>query len=278
MFTRITENSARFTKTDKKIADYVLKNCGNVALMSVNELGEKSDTSASAVIRFIKKLNYINANEFRADLSKSAANMPKEKLSLIINSDDSMETMMNKIGNIISESASKTLNLNKESSFEQGINKLVEADCVYIFGIGASGIVASDFYHKLARINKKTFYIADSNMQVAVSVHTRSCDAVIAFSCSGATREVNLAVEQAKYNNTFCIAVTSTLPSPLSKISDLVLRFPARESELRIGAIYSRYAQFAIADILFMGVAQNKFDEMEQSLIKTRSIVKKLNG
>lgn len=277
-FTRITENVARFTKNDKKIADYILKNVDSAALMPANVLGEKSGTSASAVIRFIKKLNYRNANEFRADLSKSAAKIPMEKQSLIIHPDDSIETMMNKISEIISESAVTTFDLNKESSFAPSIKKLAEADCVYILGIGASGIVAYDFHQKLVRINKRSIYIADSNMQAAVSVHTRSCDAVIAFSCSGATREVNLAVEQAKLNNTFCIAVTNTSPSPLSKMADLVLRFPDRESEIRIGAIYSRYAQLAIADILFMGIAQKNFGEMEQCLIKTRSLVKKLNG
>ena len=278
LFTRITENAPRFTKTDKKIADYILKNPERAALMPVNVLAEKSGASPSAVIRFIKKLNYKNANEFRADLSKKSANIPREKQSLIIQPDDSTETMMDKIAEIVSESTAKTLELNKERSFAQGIKRLVEADCIYILGIGASGIVAYDFHQKLARINKKSFYIADSNMQVAVSVHAGPRDAVVAFSCSGRTREVNLATKQAKGNNAFCIAVTSTVPSPLSKIADLVLTFPDRESEVRIGAIYSRYAQFVIADILFIGIARHNFDEMERSLVKTRRIVNQLNN
>ncbi len=59
-------------------------------------------------------------------------------------------------------------------------------------------MVAMDFQYKLLRINKKVMFQQDSHLQLAVSVHITNRDVAVAISYSGNTREVNLAVEEAK--------------------------------------------------------------------------------
>ena len=46
--------------------------------------------------------------------------------------------------------------------------------------------------------------------------------------------------------------------------ADVVLNIPDQEREIRIGAISSTFAEFLIADILFLGIVQDSFAEVER--------------
>jgi DNA-binding MurR/RpiR family transcriptional regulator len=276
---RIRENYNRFTKTDKKVADFFLENPDKAVLLSAKELGELTNTSASAVIRFIKKINYDSMTEIRIEMTKSAVETNKEKHSLLIEADDSPEMLTSKISSIINEVTGKTIKLINFRALDEGIKKLRSAECIYLYGIGASSLAASDIYVKLLRINRKVVFHNDSNTQMVTAVNTTEKDAVIAFSYAGQTKEVIYAVEKAKENGAYCISVTSLKPdNHLPAISDLVLYLPDVEPEVRLGAIGSRYAQLIIADILFMGIAQENFDLMERYLLETREMVNRLRG
>ena len=51
---RIKENKENYTSTEKLIAKYILENKNEVLKYSAQILGEKTNTSAAAVIRFSK--------------------------------------------------------------------------------------------------------------------------------------------------------------------------------------------------------------------------------
>lgn len=62
-------------------------------------------------------------------------------------------------------------------------------------------MVAMDFQYELLRINKKVMFQSDSHLQLAVSAHITNRDVAVAISYSGNTKEVNLAIEEAKVKN-----------------------------------------------------------------------------
>ncbi|EPS46536.1 RpiR family transcriptional regulator [Clostridium botulinum A1 str. CFSAN002368] len=80
----------------------------------------------------------------------------------------------------------------------EAVKAIKNAETIYLYGVGASAMVAMDFQYKLLRINKKVMFQQDSHLQLAVSVHITNRDVAVAISYSGNTREVNLAVEEAK--------------------------------------------------------------------------------
>jgi DNA-binding MurR/RpiR family transcriptional regulator len=136
-----------------------------------------------------------------------------------------------------------------------------------------------DFQEKLMRINKNCVFHLDSHTQVSNAVNTNEKDAVIAFSYSGQIREVNCAVKRARENNTFCLAVTRPSKVGLSKLVNEICWIPNIKSEsddIRLGALLSRFAESFIADLLFIGIAQNDIEAVKNCLFETKKLISAL--
>ena len=59
----------RFTKTEKRIADYILENQKTVGLETAVKIAEKLDVTDMSVHRFLRKLGYSGFAEFRAEMN-----------------------------------------------------------------------------------------------------------------------------------------------------------------------------------------------------------------
>lgn len=94
-----------------------------------------------------------------------------------------------------------------------------------------------------------------------------SKDVVIAFSYSGHTKEVNVAVEKAKEKGAKIITVTGNIKCKLRTLSDISLVVPSVElNESRLAAIFSRYGQLFVVDVLFVGLAKRLSNSPNQLL------------
>ncbi len=64
-FFRIKENLNSMTKSEKKIAKYILQSPKEIINDSAQEIALKTSTSPASVIRFTKKAGYNSLNEFK---------------------------------------------------------------------------------------------------------------------------------------------------------------------------------------------------------------------
>ena len=90
-YAKIKEAQSSYTSTEKVIAKYILENAADVLKCSAQSLGEKTGTSAAAIIRFSKKLGYNGFSELKMSLAQSKR-APEEKIDFII-SDVMMSVM-----------------------------------------------------------------------------------------------------------------------------------------------------------------------------------------
>ena len=274
---RIKANYNNYTEVEKKIADYILQNAAEIELFTAQSLAEKTNTSPSGIIRFVKKIGLKNLTEFKILLSKPVENNFGKNESFIINKRDSISEIEDILKRIMQETISGVTALTSEDVFKEVIRRLLEAETIYLFGIVSSGVVAEDLYFKLLRINKRVIYCKDETTQISNALNMTNKDAGIFFSYSGETKSVLISAEIAKEKGAFAVAVTEAKRSHLSKIVDIVLSIPSKEQEIRLGAIQSRYAQLMVADILFLGIAQHNFDNIEELLVTSKKLSDKLN-
>ena len=94
---RIAEKYSKMTKAEKRIADYFMKQSGNLQLVSITELAEQCKVADSTIFRFCKMLGYKGYNDFKLALAKEqgsamgASARPDDELdvySSITRSDD----------------------------------------------------------------------------------------------------------------------------------------------------------------------------------------------
>lgn len=169
------------------------------------------------------------------------------------------------------------VDLNSIELFQKTVDWLNEAENIYLFGVGSSGLVAQDLQQKLIKLGKRALFITDSNFSVLNSMLATEKDVVIAVSNSGESKEVNIAVRKARENGAKIVSITKRRNNRLGKISDIVLVNPSTElNQTRLAPIFSRYEQLFIVDILFVGLSYNMKQSPDQLYIGYQELLKKL--
>lgn len=273
----IKQNYEDFTDREKLIADYLLSNNESIINLSAKEIGELTNTSAATLIRFSKKLGFESLNEMKLKLSISLRDIKEKADFEYINKKLETTDIIYGIKKSIDKVMDKTVNLIQEEDLEKAIELLSKAKNIYIYSVGVSGLVGQDFYYKLSRINKRCIAHVDTHLQITSSILMEPEDVAVAISYSGTTKEVIKCIENANKNNIPVISITkASINNKLEDLSDITLKVPYVEKSLREGAMSSRISQLAIIDMLFIGMAKENIEEIENKLVVTREAVKDL--
>lgn len=93
-YLRIKEYNDSYTATEKLIAEYILEN--DILQDSAQALGEKTNTSAAAIIRFSKKIGFKGFSDLKMNLAQSTKEEEKQEVDLIFEPEDNISTLVEK--------------------------------------------------------------------------------------------------------------------------------------------------------------------------------------
>ena len=127
---KIKEGMGSFTDTEKKLAEYILENKGEITLLSTQELSERVNTSAAAVVRFAKKLGYKGFPELKVELAKDSDD-EDDDFNEVIKASDSIDTMVKKAEVINLKAMSQTYRLMNMNHLKEAID-LISKDKIEI--------------------------------------------------------------------------------------------------------------------------------------------------
>ncbi len=280
------------TKTNKKIAEYLLANKNKVLEMTITEMAIAADTSTAAIIRLCNILNlkgYSNLKiaiaedlfsgktlEPTYDLSKNPV-LSEITNSVIVTTKDSIEKLY------------KTLDLDNLKSI---IDKIEISNNIIIIGSGASGVVCKDLLQKFYRLGYHASYTEDNDMQIVSTCAANANDIIFAISYSGKHATTVKAAIEAKKNKATVIGITSKIfvnsknsnkiiqqnnkvknfdlnkTLTLSDVADYCLYVPLTEHFYREGATLSRINQLVIVDIIYEALIQRDYKKIKSQLEK----------
>lgn len=272
----IKQSFNNFTESEKKIADYILGNKDEVVNLSAQDLADRVEGSAAGIIRFSKKLGFKGFTNLKVELAKDSKESNFD-FTEMIKEDDDTKVMVKKAITANIATMEKTESLINYDSLSEAIEILENAKNIYLYGIGASGLVALDFQYKLLRIKKKVIYNLDAHVQLTTAPIMDEDDVAVGISYSGETKEVTLAINKAKEIGAKTIAITKYgNNSTLSKSADISLNIPNEEKEFRLGAIASRMSALTLTDLLYLGIVKSDIDDSKGYLKETRKLIEKL--
>ena len=259
------------TKSEKKIANFIMKNFEKTKNMTSYEISNKVNVGQATVIRFSKKLGYASFNELINSINKLEQ---EDILEKNISLSDDITTTNTKIANQYIDVVKLTLELNPAKVFEEVIEEIIKAERIVVLGIGNSAIVSTDFVNKLARVGMNAFTNLDTHLQFSMITNLRKKDLLILISDSGETREIVEAAKLAKENNTKIIAITKFTKNKLHTYSDYVLKTASFDINLRLDATTSRIAQFTIIDMVFINILKTDFSKYKEIITKSDNAVR----
>ena len=270
----IEQRYKSLSKQQKLLATYILRNPKDVLNLTSKELGEKSGVSTATVVRFAQQLDLASFSDLKISIA-SQLSSGKVIVDTVIGKDDTSKIMSEKLEQVYDSSIQKSLAMINENDLNKAVELLNEATHVYLLGVGTSGLIAYDLYHKLNRYGIKTFYETDAHMNLEFLTNATKDDVVVAISYSGKTREVSIGSEYAKEHHIPVIAITRE-DTPLVSSSDICLLIPDNERTIRVAAIASKVSTMYITDLLFISVMQLRYGEMKESAIRTNHLINKL--
>jgi DNA-binding MurR/RpiR family transcriptional regulator len=185
---------------------------------------------------------------------------------------DTLEDMAAKVASLEMLAIEETVSNIDFKALERVVAALEKAQRILLFGIGASHFVAQDLHHKLFRVGRNVFLMADAHEAWSAALLSPKDTVAIGFSHSGTTADTVQFLDLAKQNGALTIAVTGSPDSALARAADERLITHARESALRAGAMVSRIAQLVLVDCLFLGVARLRYEQTIDALKRTRDV------
>ncbi|WP_449537920.1 MurR/RpiR family transcriptional regulator [Ferdinandcohnia sp. Marseille-Q9671] len=264
------------TKTEQKVADYILVHHAEAVYSSVTDLAEVVGVGETTVLRFCRKLGYRGFQEFKLAVAQNLMEVDEHVYGKI-DENDSVDVITKKIANQNISAINDTVALYQESILEAAVEKINSAKKIYFFGVGSSGFTALDGKHRLMRLGYNTEHVSDSHIMSMTASLLGEDDLIIAISSSGSTKDVVDAVKIAKDNHAYIICITNQARSPITKYANLIFLAANKESPFEGGIFSSKIAQLLLLDVLATNAALKNKEQASTAIKNTaESVLDKL--
>ncbi|MBP2627935.1 MAG: MurR/RpiR family transcriptional regulator [Firmicutes bacterium] len=273
LFTDIRTKYNTLSPTQKQVADFILNNSEQVILLAITDLAEKCNTSETTVVRFLHKLGFKSYQVFRVRMAQEITEQSVQGVYEEITKADSAEQIREKV---ILSTVNSLQDLNKMIDgevLERVVDLIITSDKIIICGLGASGAVAMDAFHKLLRLGLNVVAFTDNHLMSIGCAQATQKTTVLAISHSGESRDILEAVGLAQEAHANIVAFTSYQHSSVTKLADYVLLSSSNETKFRSDAMTSRILQFVTIDMLYVSIVLKLGRSAVRSVNKSRLAV-----
>ena len=256
-----------FTRSERKIVDYVLEHQKETQYISITDLSAECGVAVSTVSLFCRKLKLAGFNDFKLELARAAlpAGGNISQLAGEVLPEDTPGTVMGKVLHSVQEELNNAYHMLAAPSVTRAVDLIRGADQVICLGQGNHSAVALAAWAQFSTTSPKFKTIQDSHMQAVVLSTLSREDVVLYFSYSGATHEVLEASEVIRARGARLILVTRYLNSPASAYADTVLLCGPNEQPFQFGSTAAMIAQLYVVEVLLSEFARRAPEEAERN-------------
>lgn len=256
---------------EKKVATYFLEHTEGVFRMPIARLAAVSDVTPVAWVRFSKTLGFDGLKELKKQLfselnAQIDPSSQQETLYTDISGQTTVEEMIETVRTSSVQAVKDTMKLLDANVVREAAFSIIKSNSIKLFGVGASALVAEDFYEKLLRIGMNVVFCRDNHAQLTYAANLTSKDTAIFISHSGCTQEVVETLRIAKEHGALIITITKFGRSPLVTEADYALFMSCPEVYRRSGAMSSRIAQLVVVDVLYTAIAHLDYHKVKKLL------------
>lgn len=261
----------KFSKSNKKIADYILNNSEKVAYMTAAKLGRTVGISDSTVVRFAVELGFLGYPEFLKTLREYVSNkLTSVQRMEITSSNLEKADILEKVINSDIDKLKKTLLETDRDMFNLAIEEIIKARTIYILGVRSSASLAGflSFNFNLMFDNVKHIHTNSVSEMFEQILNIGEDDIVIGISFPRYSRRTIKALEYAKKCGAKVIAITDSYRSPLTLNAD----YPLISRSDMASFADSLVAPLSLINAIIVSVAMRKPKEISETLEKLENI------
>ena len=271
MLTQIKASLDQLSRSERKVAEFVLADASQVLSMSIARVAKEADVSEPTVNRFCRTFSATGFPDFKLRLAQSLASGPALTTSMV-SENDSMPEIFSKLTDKAVCSVQDLKSSIDIPTLERAVDLFCQARQVAFFGMGASGSVARDAQHKFFRFNVPVVAYEDGLMQRMHASAMGTGDLAVVISHTGRTRAMVEAATFARETGASVLALTRS-DTPLSRVASLTLPVNVDENTDLYIPMVSRLMQLLVLDVLVTGVAQKRGSDFQPHLARIKKAI-----
>lgn len=253
LFSLMQIHERKFTKAEKKVADYVFQHPEEAIHMTITSLAEQCGVGDTTVFRFCKLLKLKGYQEFKMLLARSLTN--KREVELTLNDNiglgDSILDICKKLYQEDVSALKDTMELMREEDVRTVAEWMERARLIHFFGAGSSGTIAQMAKAKFSRILPNVIFDADLHIQTMTASILNEQDLAFGVSYSGSTKDTIAVLQLAKKRGAKTVCITGSAASPIARYADIMLLYRGSEGPFQGGSLLSAIPQLYLLDVLY---------------------------
>lgn len=264
------------SKGQKRIAAYILENYDKAAFMTANKLGKTAQVSESTVVRFATELGY----DGYPTMQKALQEIIRGKLTSIqriqasddqMNDTDILGTVMQRDMNSIHTAIEQV----DRSEFNRVVDKLVQAEHIYLLGVRSSSFLAGylNFYFHLIFQNVTLVQNFSAGEIFEQLVRIGPKDVLVGISFPRYSKMTLNAVHFARDRGAEVIAITDSRMSPLYQLASASLLV---RSDM-ISMVDSMAAPLSLLNALIVAVGRQKKEDISHTYAELEQVWSRYN-
>lgn len=254
------------TKTQRKIAEYVLDHSESALNLSITQLADKLQINPASVTRFCQRLGFSGYADFCYSLKR-------QTISPTLGNDDYYDFTGSSSGELIRKSVaifnhmiSETMLLLDDKKMDYAATLLARAKNVYIYahGSGNSSALYAQALFMQSGVSCFAFY-EPSQVLISASL-AKEDDVVVVISFSGRSSNLIDTIRIAKKRKVKVISITGFSNSPIDQMADIGITYYARIKDDVRFMYLARICEVAIIGILQSSIISKNQDFLEDHL------------
>jgi len=269
----IKNNYNNLTKVEKRVADCILANSDNLASKSVSDIADDVGVAKSAVVRCCKSLGFEGYSELKLSIAVELSKNKELNFIPYISKEDDASNILDKVFSANVKTLHDTAEKIDRNALKKVVDLLSEADNIYIYAIGTSSAIASDFQYRLMQFGYRAFCFTDVPSMKISTLNIKEGDVAIGISHSGRTVATIEALELAKQNGAEIVCLTSYPNSKITQICDHSLAVYSDEIRYPVEAVSARISHISVLDSIVIALSAKNYDETCERSRKSHELI-----
>jgi DNA-binding MurR/RpiR family transcriptional regulator len=269
---RLEDRLPGLTKSQQRIASYLLASYDEAAFLSAAELAERLDLSEATMARFAQSIGYVDFRELRRCLQglfraeATPASRLQQKLTELASSQGHVLTKVLAMELQYLTEASQSIEL---ADFDRAVDIVLKGQRLFVFASGPSGILADLATWRFRRLGMQTIAMTESGRHLLEKLQLlQPEDAILVAGFQHLTQELVAVLDHAGAVGCSSILLTDTLGPAFRGKADVALA--ARRGP--VSTFHSLTVPMSVLNALILAVAMARPGESLAALNRLQQL------
>lgn len=252
----------KLSRTERQIADYILRNEESISNMSIHTLAEYAGVGVASIIRFSKVLGYNGFADMKFQIQQRRLVIDRRDVGILPTDDANL--VKQKVLLFATDALERCIMGTDNNTLMQVSNAVAKANRIFLMGIGTGSAIAAAGASMFMALGMYASSAADSLLGIRSADFLEPGDVMIGLSHPGDSKNVGDTMYFAQKSGATTVLITSQKNSLLGKYADFELYTLTRNQFNSVNISSTSMGQLAILQLIQALVKQKQIPKIEK--------------